>query len=443
MKVCQPERPHGPYRAAFPLCLAAMLLGACSVDLGKLKVSGRPLDAGSDIRPASDLAAPSGTADGPVNGAPDIQAVLDLPGSDDVAVLDDGNPPLGLDVALSGDTEVSLDGQIVSEDVSAGSPDVEGDRIDSGGTDGAGGSGGAGGNGGAGGADAAGGTGGSGGQGGVDANDESGAGGGAGGADAGDDGPGGSAGETGGLGGTGGVDPDLVLWYKFDESSGTVAADSSSIGGHDGTLGTAGLGGSATFTTDCRVGTHALSLGTASSSTPSGGYVTTPAPEALAPDAVTIAVWVKLTAATSAQNWERIYDFGTGSTGIAFFYLTARASDATNIPARFGISNTGHTNAAEQRLESASALTANVWHHLAVVLPSGSTYTGTLYIDGQVAATNNAMSLHFSDIPATTLNWLGRSPFTSDPYFYGSLDDFRIYKRALSAAEITALVALR
>ena len=38
----------------------------------------------------------------------------------------------------------------------------------------------------------------------------------------------------------------------------------------------------------------------------------------------------------------------------------------------------------------------------------------------------------------TTLNWLGRSPYSSDPFFYGSLDDFRIYKRALSAEEITA-----
>jgi hypothetical protein len=53
------------------------------------------------------------------------------------------------------------------------------------------------------------------------------------------------------------------------------------------------------------------------------------------------------------------------------------------------------------------------------------------------------MTLHQSDVGTTTQNWLGRSPFTQDPFFYGSLDDFRIYKRALSAAEITALMALR
>ncbi len=53
------------------------------------------------------------------------------------------------------------------------------------------------------------------------------------------------------------------------------------------------------------------------------------------------------------------------------------------------------------------------------------------------------MTLHLSDVVTTTLNWLGRSPFTNDPFFNGSLDDFRIYKRALSATEISALFLLR
>ena len=317
-----------------------------------------------------------------------------------------------------------------------------------------------GGGGGSGGADAnasggsgggTGGIGGSGGAGGTDANASAGSGGadidsggGSGGTDVGYAGTGG-AGGTGGTGGAG-VDPDLVLWYKFDESSGTIATDSSLSGAglRDGTLGTVGNGGSTIFSTDCQVGTHAVSLVTPSrSSTPAGGYVTVPAPESLAPGALTIALWIKLTAATSAENWERIFDFGNGSTGNAYLYLTARASDASNTPFRFGISNTGHTTAAEQRLESPSALTPGVWHHIAIVLPVGATYTGALYLDGAVVATNKAMTLHMSDVGTTTLNWLGRSPFTADPLFYGSLDDFRIYKRALSGTEITTLVMVR
>jgi hypothetical protein len=84
-----------------------------------------------------------------------------------------------------------------------------------------------------------------------------------------------------------------------------------------------------------------------------------------------------------------------------------------------------------------------VWHHIAIVLPAGATYTGALYLDGVAVATNKAMTLHMSDVGTTTLNWLGRSPFTADPLFNGALDDFRIYKRALSATDMSALFTLR
>jgi Concanavalin A-like lectin/glucanases superfamily len=52
-----------------------------------------------------------------------------------------------------------------------------------------------------------------------------------------------------------------------------------------------------------------------------------------------------------------------------------------------------------------------------------------------------------TDIGATTNNWLGRSQFSgasgNDPCFNGYLDDFRVYRRALSQAEISAMFALR
>jgi hypothetical protein len=66
-----------------------------------------------------------------------------------------------------------------------------------------------------------------------------------------------------------------------------------------------------------------------------------------------------------------------------------------------------------------------------------------MYIDGVVVATSSGMTLHLSDIGATANNWLGRSQFTTDPYFDGTMDDFRIYKRALLQSEIVALMALR
>ncbi len=268
--------------------------------------------------------------------------------------------------------------------------------------------------------------------------------GGGGGSASGGNGTGGSA-----SGGTSGTDPDLVLWYKFDESSGTTAGDSAIFGGvaRNATLATIGTGGSATFSTSKQVGTNAVRLTPpATAANANGGFVTAPSLQTLAPEAITIAVWINLAANTATQNWQRILDFGP-TAAVPNMYLTTRAADATNTPVRFAITTTAHTLPAEQRLEGTTTLTANAWHHIAVVLPAGAPYTGTLYIDGVPAATNSAMTLHVTDLGPTTNNWIGRSHYSgtagSNPCFNGQLDDFRVYKRALSQAEITTLFAIR
>ena len=190
------------------------------------------------------------------------------------------------------------------------------------------------------------------------------------------------------------------------------------------------------------MGSHALVLTPSTNANGYGAYVNLPELVTLAPDALTIAVWVNLAANTSNQNWERIFDFGTSSSAAKWFNLVARNETSPYGPV-FAISTLGHTMSLEERLIAPTALSANVWHHIAVVLASGTTYTGILYVDGVPVATNDAMTLHAADIGTTPSNWLGRSEFTADPYFNGALDDFRVYKRALSQQEITDLVAVR
>jgi len=238
-------------------------------------------------------------------------------------------------------------------------------------------------------------------------------------------------------------DPDLVLWYRFDESSGTTAYDSALFGGvsRNATLVTIGTSSTALFSTSRQLGSHALALTPSSSLSTSGAYAVIPAFNTLAPDALTIAVWVNLAANTVNQNWERIWDFGDSSTAPRWLNLTARTGASPYGPV-FAMSKTGHTTSVEERLAAPAALSANAWHHIAVVLPSGTTYTGVLYVDGVAVATNNAMTVHLSDIGATANNSFGRSQFSSDPYFNGSLDDFRVYKRELSQQEIKSLLQL-
>ena len=248
-------------------------------------------------------------------------------------------------------------------------------------------------------------------------------------------GAGGSAGVagggTGGNAGAGGRDPNLVVWYKFDDGSGSIAADSSTVPGapRNGMLVTAGTGGAVAFSTNHQVGTHAVSL--TANGTTGGGYVLGPSLHDLAPAALTITAWVNV---TTAQPWQRVFDIGNTSTS----NLALTTHNGTG-QVRFII----RTGGAEQPINSTVTLSVAKWHHIAVVLPEGSPYTGLLYVDGVLVATNPAMTFHAADLGATVNNYLGRSQFAADPYFAGLLDDFRVYRRALSAEQITAVFNAR
>jgi hypothetical protein len=147
---------------------------------------------------------------------------------------------------------------------------------------------------------------------------------------------------------------------------------------------------------------------------------------ALLPDSVanasTFAGWVKW---NGGAEWQRIFDFGNGTTN--YFFLTPAASTGN---LRFAITTSG--NGGEQIIEAPSPLPANSWCHVAVTLDGTN---GILYLNANPVATNTSVTIR----PWQTLarsNYLGHSQFPADPYFAGEIGSFRIFSRALSAAEI-------
>ena len=204
---------------------------------------------------------------------------------------------------------------------------------------------------------------------------------------------------------------EMFGWWKFDATSGTTAADSGS-GGNPGTLQSG-----ATWVVGAI--SNAVHLnGTAN------GYVSLPMGLVSALNDFTISTWVKVDA---NATWARVFDFGSGTGSYMFL---APASGGTSV--RYAITTRQRRRAAvEPRRQSFDGR----WHHLAVTL-SGS--TGVLYVDGVPADTNLNMTLKPSSLGSTTQNYIGKSQWP-DPNLTGSVDDFRIYSRALNATEVAAL----
>jgi hypothetical protein len=205
----------------------------------------------------------------------------------------------------------------------------------------------------------------------------------------------------------------LLAWYQFDESSGTTAVDSSGSGNN------ATLVNGPTWVTG--------QSGNAVNLDGANDYVSMPNGIVNGLNNFTIATWVRL---DTTGSWRRIFDFGTG-TSVNMFLVPQSGSNTV----RFAITTGGWS--AEQQINGTSPLSTGVWTHVAVT-KSGN--VGTLYVNGVVVGTNNNLTLSPSSLGNTNQSWLGRSQYSGDAYLDGQLDDFRIYNRALSAAEINGLL---
>ncbi len=141
-------------------------------------------------------------------------------------------------------------------------------------------------------------------------------------------------------------------------------------------------------------------------------------------NAFTFAAWIYW---NGGNAWQRIFDFGNGAS--QYFFLTPGSGAGT---LRFAI--TTNSYGSEQIIET-SPLPAGQWRHVAVTI-SGS--SAKLYTNGVLAASSSSFTLSPAAVKPT-LNYLGKSQFSSDPLFSGRLDEVLIADYALTAAQIAAL----
>ncbi|BAL89288.1 putative glycosyl hydrolase [Actinoplanes missouriensis 431] len=210
----------------------------------------------------------------------------------------------------------------------------------------------------------------------------------------------------------------LRLRYEFDETTGTVAKDSSG-NGFDGVYHRTPAWGA---------GVSGRSFAMAGGS--DSPYVTIPNGVLRQASAATVSTWVKWPSSTTVNQW--IYGLGPDSTK----YLFSSPRNGSNV---LYSAITGGSWSAESKLPSAAPLPGGSWQHLAVTVDGG---TAAMYLNGVRIASAGGVTIKPSDLydPAKTYSgYVGRSLYAGDPYFAGEVDDFRIYNTALSAGEILAL----
>ena len=230
---------------------------------------------------------------------------------------------------------------------------------------------------------------------------------------------------------TGNLDKGLQVWYKFDETRGTIAKDSSG-NDRDGTV----MGGAEWITTVDDEGV-ALEL---DNTVNSGKYVDVPTSvmEDVTDD-FTISTWIKV---EDCPIWGRILDYGTSTSNVMLwtansYYFKMDNDDAKTLePPRNGTVEMFKQGCPTSFLWP-EGYSSPRWQHVTVTRKGN---TSTLWINGIRWDTNDYVTVN----PRTRDDYkfyIGKSVWSADPYPSMAIRDFRIYNRALSISEINEVMS--
>ncbi len=142
----------------------------------------------------------------------------------------------------------------------------------------------------------------------------------------------------------------------------------------------------------------------------------------------------------------RVFDFGMSSAGEDFdpevasvgtYYIALTTETGFEPNGLALLMGWGGPSSEFRALTSVDVQAQSI--RVAVVL-SESSGTAQLYYEGQVVA-EAPLPGALSEIDDNN-NWLGRSQYAADPFFRATYHEVRIYDRALSACQVSALTAL-
>ncbi len=136
-------------------------------------------------------------------------------------------------------------------------------------------------------------------------------------------------------------------------------------------------------------------------------------------------------------NFSNSENIGTDANGHMFFDCVHQKT---------AITPTHHDAEAGNKIEIGSSIPTDVWFHYTFTLDA---LVGKYYINGVELATA-PFAIQPKDLGATEYNWIGRCSYDGGGALAGQYNvnpaqiaDFRIYNRALTAAEITELSSMK
>lgn len=218
-------------------------------------------------------------------------------------------------------------------------------------------------------------------------------------------------------------DEGLVAEYLFDETSGSSVPNTAA--------------GSAFGSATVRnvqpadwTGSSLTLRGGAKTST--GNWVELPDNLLTGEESATVTAEVKASTAMLA-GFHFLWNIGNESSATEYFFASLNCGSGRS--PLVGIKSGG----VEQLVQSGSCgLTANTWVNVTSVV-DGAAGTASLYIDGARVGHGDVARTP-ADIVDQSLNTIGRAPWP-DPLFQGAVSAFRVYDRALSAAEVAEVSA--
>ncbi|HWD90851.1 MAG TPA: LamG domain-containing protein [Verrucomicrobiae bacterium] len=151
---------------------------------------------------------------------------------------------------------------------------------------------------------------------------------------------------------------------------------------------------------------------------------------------ITFEIW---TTPTTTPTWARLFDFGTnqggkgtggaggtGGNGLTWFYLCLRD----------GVAGSYRADINPGGAMTAPSPTPGQLHHLVFTIDAVAK-TGSLYDNGRLVGFAQNFTATPQAVGHTFNDYIGRSQF-ADPYYVGSIDEFRIYNNPVTPVQVEA-----